>query len=501
MYAKKLTVAALFALAMIPAALFAGAKKEGGAAKGPAELRYGLTSEPATLDPLSPSNTADGRSILFNVFEGLVRPDPDGNLLGAIAESWTIEQGGLVYAFTLREGVKFHDGSPVTVKDAEFTLNKAIEAKFLGFTQIEKVETVGGRDISITLKAPDPEFLPYLTIGIVSAANADREKNPIGAGPFIIESYTPQQSLVLKKNASYWKAGFPKLDQVTIVFVADSDALLLNLQGGNIDGATVTGSLVEQLNPSQFDIIPGNSNAVQLLALNNTVKPLDDIRVRQAINYAIDIPEIIETAFYGRGEPSGSPLIPGLTRYYNKALANPYPVDVNRAKRLLAEAGYPNGFNLEITVPSNYTMHIDTAQVAVNQLAKAGINAGIKLVDWATWYSEVYRGRKFEATIISFDAANVSPRTFLSRYRSDGGSNLINFKNADYDRAFDGALLEIDENRRAALYQEAQKIISDNAASVYIQDIRNFRAFPKGRYSGVVNYPLDVLDLSTIYRN
>jgi peptide/nickel transport system substrate-binding protein len=498
MYIKKLTAAVLMAL-LVSTVLFAGPKRE--TATGSAEMRYGLTSEPSTLDPLSPSNTADGRSILFNVLEGLVKPDTEGNLQPALAESWTIEQNGLVYNFTLREGVLFHDGSAVTVDDVAFTLNKAVEAKYVGFTQIERVEKTSGRNIRITLKAPDPEFLPFLTQGIVPAHNADRENNPIGSGPFIIESYTTQQSLVLVRNPHYWKQGFPKLDKVTIVFVADSDALLLNLQGGNIDSATLTGSQLEQLSPSQFDIVQGNSNTVQILALNNAVKPLDDIRVRQAINYAIDVPEIIETAFYGKGEPSGSPLIPGLTKYYNKALANPYPADVNRAKRLLAEAGYPNGFNLEITVPSNYTMHVDTAQVAVNQLAKAGIKASIALVDWATWYSDVYRGRKFEATIVSFDAANVSPRTFLSRYRSDGNSNLINFKNADYDRAFDGALLEIDENRRAALYQEAQKIISDNAASVYIQDIQSFRAFPKGRYSGVVNYPLYVLDFSTIQRN
>ncbi|GHV93258.1 diguanylate phosphodiesterase [Spirochaetia bacterium] len=508
MNVKKLTAVAL-ALMLVsaaaihsPCALFGGGKKDGTAApKGPAELRYGLTSEPTTLDPLSAANTADGRSILFNVFEGLVKPDTDGNMLGAIAESWTIEQNGLVYAFTLREGVKFHDGSVVTLRDVEFSLNAAMEAKFSGFTQIEKVEQSGSRDIRITLKAPDTEFLPYLTIGIVPVGNADREKNPIGTGPFIIESYIPQQSLVLKKNPHYWKAGFPKLDQVTIVFVADSDALLLNLRGGNIDGAGVTGSLVQQIDPARFDIVSGNSNTVQLLALNNAVKPLDDIRVRQAVNYAIDVPEIIETAFYGKGEPSGSALIPGLTRYYNKALANPYPADLNRARALLAEAGYPRGFNLEITVPSNYTMHVDTAQVVVNQLARAGISATIKLVDWATWLSDTYRGRKYEATIISFDANNVSPRSFLSRYRSDSGSNFINFKSADYDRAYDAAQRETNDDRRAAFYQEAQKAISDAAASVYIQDIRSFKVFPRGRYGGVVNYPLYVLDFSTVYRN
>jgi peptide/nickel transport system substrate-binding protein len=270
---------------------------------------------------------------------------------------------------------------------------------------------------------------------VVPKNNADREKNPVGTGPFSIQNYTTQRSLTLVKNPDYRQPGTPALDRVTIIFLADSNALLLALRGGNIDGATLTGPLVQQLDPNRFDIVPSPSNAVHMLALNNGVKPLDDLRVRQAINYAVDVPEIIETAFYGKGEPSGSPLIPGLRYYYEPSLANPYPADLNRARQLLAAAGYGNGFPLEITVPSNYTMHIDTAQVAVNQLKRIGITATIKLADWATWLSEVYRGRQYEATIISLDANNTSPRSFLSRYRSDAGSNFINFKNEAYDRA------------------------------------------------------------------
>jgi peptide/nickel transport system substrate-binding protein len=262
----------------------------------------------------------------------------------------------------------------------------------------------------------------------------------------------------------------------------------------------MTGSLVQQLNPRDFDILPNPSNAVQLLALNNAERPLDDVRVRRAISYAVDIPRIIDAAFYGRGEPSGSPLIPGLTRYYESSLKNPYPPNTGEARRLLAEAGYASGFPLEITVPSNYTMHVDTAQVIVNQLAGAGITATIKLVDWATWLSEVYRGRKYQATIISLDANNVSPRSFLSRYLSTSGSNFLNFRNEDFDRTYNTAQGELDETRRIRLYQDAQKIISANAASVYIQDILGFRVFPRGRYGGSRNYPLYVEDFSTVYR-
>jgi peptide/nickel transport system substrate-binding protein len=504
---KTFTVLLAFALAGALPGFAAGGRAQGGASGSAGaqaadrELRFGITSELATLDPLSPSNTADGRSVLFNVYEGLVKSDTGGNLVPAVAESFGVEQNGLVYNFVLREGVRFHDGSPVTPVDVEFTLNTAVEKKFSGFGDIAAIETSGGRNLRITLKSPDPEFLPYLTIGIVPKANPDREKNPVGTGPFKIESYAPQQSLTLVKNPGYWRGDLPKLDRVTVVFSADSDSLLTGLMGGNIDAASVTGSVLEQIDTSRFTVVEGYSNMVQIFALNNSVKPLDDIRVRKAVNYAVDPGEIIDTAFYGRGEPSGSPLIPGLRNYYESSLRNPYPRDTEKAKALLAEAGYGDGFSLEITVPSNYTMHVDTAQVIVNQLAEIGVRASIRLTDWSSWLSEVYRGRKFEATIISFDGSSVplSPRSFLGRYVSTSGSNFISFKSADYDRVYGAVLRESDGARRAALYREAQAIISQNAASVYIQDIMSFKVFATG-FAGAVNYPFNALDFSTIYR-
>ncbi|GHU10945.1 diguanylate phosphodiesterase [Spirochaetia bacterium] len=465
------------------------------------ELRFGLISEPATLDPLSSSNTADGRSILFNVFEGLVKPESDGGLKPAIAESYTIEQNGLVYNFRLRQGVRFHDGSAVTAEDVEFTLDTAVKAGYTGFTQISTIEITGdsaARGIRITLKAPDVEFLPYLTLGIVPKNNANRETNAIGTGPYKIESYNTQRSLVLVKNTSYWGAA-PHLDKITIVFAADSEALLLGLQGGNIDAAAVIGSQLDQIDQRRFNLHSYYSNAVQLFALNNAVKPFDDVRVRQAVNYAVDIQGIINAAFFGKGTPSGSPLIPGLSRYYEASLKDPYPVNIDRAKALLREAGYPNGFNLEITVPSNYGMHVDTAQVLVNQLARAGITARIKQVDWATWLSDTYRGRQFETTVISFDSSNISPRGFLSRYRSSSGSNFISYKSEAFDAAYSAVLEELDDARRAALYRQMQKIMSDEAASVFIQDIEGFYALPKN-FGGLVNYPLYVIDFSTVYQ-
>ena len=490
----KITLLTLVIFTVISIVIFSSCKniKDNG-------LQYGYTTEPTTLDPLSPKNTADSRSILFNVFEGLVKPNVEGEFLPCLAESWTIEEDGLVYLFALRKGVLFHDGSLVTPADIKFSLDTAIEAGFVGLNNIEQVLIQEDNQIKIILKSVDPDFLPYLTVGIVKAENHDREKNVIGTGPFYIESYTPQRNLVLKKFDGYWQNGLPYLDKVTIVFFANVDTLMTALRGGSINGAFITGSMAAQLDHTLFDIHHNNSAAVQLLALNNSSPPLNDIRVRQAINYGIDVQEIINTAFFGKGIPSGSPIIPGLSAFYERSLSYVYNPDL--ALTLLSQAGYnnTNKLSIEITVPSNYTMHVDTAQVISSQLEKIGINAGIKLVDWSTWLADVYFGHQYQATIISLDSPIVSPRGFLNRYHSGSGENFINFNNINFDRVYDEALAETDNTRRISLYKNAQRIITENAASVYIQDIFYFIVFRKGMYDGALNYPLYVIDFASIY--
>ncbi|GBU27864.1 hypothetical protein R84B8_01407 [Treponema sp. R8-4-B8] len=293
-------------------------------------------------------------------------------MLPCIAESWTIERDALIYTFTLREGVRFHDNSIVTAADVKFSIDTAIAAGINGMNRIENAAIISSNSVRVTLKAPDPEFLPFLTIGIVKADNGDREKNIIGTGPFSIESFTPQRDLVLKKFDGYWQRHLaqpqdvPRLDKVTIVFFANVEALMIALRSGNIDGANLVGSFAAQLDHRNFDVIDSYSAAVQLLALNNQVPPLNDIRVRKAINYGIDIQGIIDGAFFGKGSPSGSPIIPGLSTYYDGSLS--YPYDPQTAQTLLAEAGFNDArkLSLEITVPSEYAMHVDTAQVLLN---------------------------------------------------------------------------------------------------------------------------------------
>ena len=462
-------------------------------------LRYGFTTEPSTLDPLNPSNTADGRSILFNVFEGLVKPKTDGTFTPCVADSWTIEQGSLRYNFTLRNGVRFHDGSLLTPADVKFSLDTAAAAGFHGLSNIAEVRAQGTNQITVILKSPDPDFLPFLTVGIVKAGNNNRERNVNGTGPFRIESYAPQRNLILTKFENYWQPNKPHLDKVTILFYSNFDTLMIALRGGSVDGAFITGAMAAQLDKRQFDVFHNNSAAVQLLALNNASSPLDDINVRRAINYGVDVRGIIDAAFFGQGSPSGSPVIPGLSAYYQADLSYEYNPDL--ARSLLSRSGYNNAnrFSLEITVPSNFTMHVDTAQVIVSQLEKIGVNASIKLVDWSTWLSDVYFGRKYQATIISLDSPSVSPRSFLERYYSASGENFINFSSPDFDRVFNSVLSETGNERRTLLYKEAQRIVAENAASVYIQDILYFIVLRSGAFAGALNYPLYVIDFAEIY--
>jgi len=462
-------------------------------------LRYGLTTEPMTLDPLNPRNTADGRSILFNIFEGLVKPNTDGIPVPCIAESWTIEDNGLIYNFIIREGILFHDNSPLTPADIKFSLDTAIAAGFAGLSNVDEVLIQNENTIRIILKTADPYFLPYLTVGIVKNGNTDREKNIIGSGPFYFESYKPQRDLVLRKFNNYWQKDLPYLDMVTIVFFANYDTLLVAFRGGSIDGASITGSMAAQLDHRRFDIFDNSSAAVQLLVLNNAAAPLDNITVRRAINHGINVQGIIDTAFFGMGTPSGSPLIPGLSRYYVNSLSYSYNTEL--AGTLLSQAGFnsANRLSLEITVPSNFAMHVDTAQVIVSQLEEIGVNATIKLVDWNTWFDVVYINRNYQATIISLDSPTVSPRGFLARYRSGDGENFINFSSAEFDRVYAAALTETDNARRINLYKDAQRIITENAASVYIQDISYFTAFRGNAYGGALDYPLYAIDFASIY--
>lgn len=459
---------------------------------------------PQDLDSLDPHTAvaAGTKEVLFNIFEGLVKPDSEGNLVPAVASEVIPSEDGKVYTFTLREGVLFHDGSVVTVEDVKYSLERCADTSngdplVPAFSNIESVETPDEATIIVTLKEADTDFLAYMTTAIIPASNATPETDPIGTGPYKYVSWTPQEEVILVKNDDYW--GTPAhIENITIKIIADTDAIITGLNAGSIDFyARLSSAQIEQLNDN-FEIYEGTMNLVQALYLNNDEAPFDDVRVRQALCYAIDPQEIMDLIFDGKGTELGSSMFPAFSKYYMEELNHTYDQDINKAKELLADAGYPDGFSFTITVPSNYQPHIDTAQVLVEQFKAIGVDAKINLVEWDSWLSDVYGGRQFQSTVVGVDASTLTASALLSRFVSDASNNFINYDNADYDAAYARAMGTTDDAERVAAYKECETILSEDAANVYIQDLAEFVAINK-KYAGYEFYPLYVQDFSKLY--
>ena len=238
-------------------------------------------------------------------------------------------------------------------------------------------------------------------------------------------------------------------------------------------------------------------NLVQALYLNNAVEPFNDERVREALCYALDRQEIFDMAFDGKGAALGSAMYPSFGKYFMEELNDAYPTNVEKAKELLAEAGYPDGFSFTIKVPSNYGPHIDTAQVLLEQLKRIGVDASIELIEWDTWLSDVYADRDYEATVIGVDASTLTAPALLGRYVSTASNNFVNFSSEAYDEAYAQAQASVDDTEKTKYYKQCEQILSDECASVYIQDLAEFVAVRKN-YTGYEFYPLYVQDFSKL---
>ena len=444
---------------------------------------------------------AGTQEVLFNMFEGLVKPASDGSLIPAVASAYEESEGGKVYTFTLREGIKFHDGSKVTAEDVKFSIDKCADTSNGGplvaaFSNIESVEIADASTIVITLKDADTEFLAYMTTAIIPAANTNPDTNPIGTGPYKFVSRSPQENFVMEKFDEYW--GEPaNIENVTFKICSNADSVVMDLEGGSIDMfPRVTATQAAELS-GDFEVLEGTMNLVQALYLNNAVAPFDDVRVRQALCYAISPDEIMTIISDGKGTELGSSMYPAFGKYFVEELNDTYNQDIEKAKALLAEAGYPDGFSFTITVPSNYQPHIDTAQVLVEQFKAIGVKAEIQLIEWDSWLSDVYANRNYESTVVGLDANNLTGAAMLQRFTSDSSKNFVNYNSAKYDEAFKNAILSTDDAEKTKYYKECQTILSEEAVNVYIQDLPEFVAINK-KYTGYEFYPLYVQDIAKL---
>ena len=466
-------------------------------------VTVGISQDLDSLDPHRAVN-AGTSEVLFNIFEGLMKASPDGGVTPAVASDYKISDDGTQYIFTLRQGVKFHNGNDVTLEDVLYSLERCAGSENDGvpliaaFSNVTAVEADAEGRVVITLAEPSLEFLNSMTAAIIPAGSGQTQaSNPVGTGPFRFVSYTPQSSMEMERFDGYWgQAAY--LEKVTFKIVSDTNTLVMGLNGGTMDMVihmpnTMAGSIRQD-----YTVLEDTMKLVQALYINNAVAPFDDVRVRQAMYYAISVPEIIEFVCDGAGVATGTSMYPAFTKYFVPELAQAYQQNLDKARQLLADAGYSNGFAMTITVPSNYGQHVDTGLVIAQQLAAVGITATVEEVSWEAWVKDVYKGRDYQTTVCGIAASDMTAREMLVRYTTDFSKNFINFSDAEYDDVVTRAMTTMDEAEQIALYKRAQEILSQQAASLWIQDLCDLVVM-RPELSGMVFYATYVLDMSTIY--
>jgi peptide/nickel transport system substrate-binding protein len=457
-------------------------------------------------DSLDPHHvtSAGTREVLFNIFEGLVKVASDGSIVPAVAESYDFSDGGLTLTFNLRSGVKFHNGDEVTAEDVVYSLKRCagmLDEDILvsAFSVITDISATDDSTVTVTMSECNIEIISYFAtsdVAIIPEDYADQATAPIGTGPFKFVSRSPQESVVIERFDDYW-GDKAQIQTVNYKIISDADSLLLSLKSGAID-------LCAHLTPEQaaevegdFDVYEDTMKLVQALYLNNSFEPFSDVRVRQALCYAINVQEVIDFVCDGEGIQCGSAMFPAFSKYYMEELNDTYTYDPDKAKELLAEAGYSD-LSFTITVPSNYQQHVDAATVIVEQLKAVGVTVTINTVEWATWVSDVYTGREYEATVVGVDTSALTARGMLERYTSESSKNFVNFSDAEYDELFTQAVTETDDDAQTAIYKQMETILSEQAASVYIEDLCDLVAV-NPELGGLTFYPSYVLDLSTVY--
>ncbi|MEG0846165.1 ABC transporter substrate-binding protein [Niameybacter sp.] len=465
-------------------------------------VRTTMPSEPDNLDPHL-SAAADTEAVMNNVFEGLIRFDEKGEFLPQLASDYKVSDDGLNYTFDIRTDVTFHNGEPMTMEDVIYSYTRLsgingeqpLSSKFQSVSSIEAVDE---DTLTFTLTQPDAAFLSTLIEPVIPADYADQSRSPIGTGPFAFVSYTPGQSIALKRNDTYYDSNrMATINEINFRIMTDESSIVMALKAGDLDIAQVLSMSVPAVE-KDFEISSFPQNMVQIFAFNHAIAPFDNLKVRQAINYAINKDLIIDGVVGGYGSKLYTNASPVMGFWFNDLSANdPYPYNPELAKQLLAQAGYANGFETTIKVPSNYQTHIDTAQVLADMLSQVGITLNIELIEWGQWLETVYSGGTHDTTIIGL-AGKLDPHEIFVRFQSAYAKNFYHFKNEAYDTLITDGIHETDPNKRADIYKQAQQFLADEAVAVFIMDPHLIMA-SKPNLKGYAPYPAPYFDATKLY--
>ncbi|MGE7924993.1 ABC transporter substrate-binding protein [Viridibacillus arvi] len=504
---KRLMIVAMIVVCMFLISACSGGKESGGGSSGNGktqEIKVRVNDDPDFLDPHLATASISFQMIL-NMFEGLFAPETDGSLKPAIAESYELSKDGLTYTFKIRQNVKFHSGNVLKVEDILYTFEHLMGTKngkplSGNFGNVESVKAPDESTIVIKLKEPNSNFLYSLTAlqsAIVPKDNDGKQnENPIGTGPFKFVKYTPGSNLVLEKNLDYWQENIPYLDKVTFAFQSDDNSAVMSLIAKEVDLTGVRGHRLSEVE-NDFNISHQNNNSALIITFNEEKKPFNDLKVRQAINIAINKQDVIDSVYSGYATRLGSNMSPAMGDYYLDGLQDVYARDINKAKKLLSEAGYPKGFKTKITVSSHNDMYSNIAQIAAENLKEIGIDVEIEVVEWGIWLERVYFGRDYEMTTIDL-TGKPSAYEILNDYISTNDKeNFFRFNNKEFDKVMSDVLKETDQKKQIEMYKRAQEILSEQSAAVYIADYQVLWAANK-KIEGLKSYPFWFHDMSEV---
>ncbi len=436
-------------------------------------LVFGLSGNPDTLDPQKTAGTLTFQ-VVKSFYDTLVEPNTDGTIVPALAESWIVSPDGLIWTFKLRRNVVFHNGQPFTSKDVRASLERikdeaTASPKRSEFAAIKEIRTPDAATVVIVLSQPYAPLLASLASGwgailpsglIASGHNFGAE--PVGTGPFKFEKWIRDNKITMVRNDTYWMKGLPKLAKVEFQIIPERAVQVQGLSAGVIDA-------VEFIDPEDLPLFSSNpkvsikkelTSLIMVMAMNCSREPLNDLRVRQAVNYAIDKQVVLDVA-YGGGKVGSTFLDTGNAYYTDFSYLYPYNPD--KARQLLKAAGVDTR-EFTITVPQNYPLHVKAAELIQQMLEKVGMHVKLQLVDWSTWLSSVYNGGNYDFTVIGH-TGKLDPDGTLAGY---GTGKYVKWINATAAQKIKEAAAISDFAARKKLYTEVLEIMAKEVPFVYL---------------------------------
>jgi peptide/nickel transport system substrate-binding protein len=438
----------------------------------------GIIQEPTSMDPTADATASIATCLRDNLYEGLVRLDGTGKIVGSLARSWDVSPDGTTFTFHLVSGAKWHDGTPFTAQDVKFSWERAADANTSPanphrdyWAPVKSVDVADPETVTVALNTYSDNWLFHMAAGsaciVSSSSAATNTTNPVGTGPFKFGNWNRGSSLSLVRNDDYW-GDRAKLSEVDFRFITDGNAMNNALKAGDIDAMGQVGdpSQVAQFQQDpNYTVVKGAASGKTMVSINETSSPLDDVRVRQALYAAIDRQAWINGYYAGLAEPIGSHASPNDGEPYYSDLTTVNTYDPAKARQLLASAGQDNLKLRLAQIPFPYAMTL--TDILASQLQAVGVTLDVQPMEFPRWLQQVFsNAQDYDLTIIwhveERDIGNYANPKYYWHY--DNPDVAAQLKQADAEPA---------EDKRNALYKQIQQKLADDAANLWVASPHN----------------------------